>query len=141
MKNPIFRLWIARLLIGAVLAMNVQSALAFLFAPTKYAPAYELNGAVGAAAIQGFGVLFLMWNVPYGVAAWHPGKYRLVLIICIIMQAIGLVGESFILWGLPIENLVLRGSILRFVIFDGYGFVGLVLAAGLARDINPEIKA
>ena len=131
------KLWISRALIGAVLAMNVQSALAFLFNPQRYAPAYELSGAVGAAAIQGFGVLFLMWNVPYLIAAWHPRRHRLILMICIVMQTIGLIGESYILWGLPAEHTILRRSLLRFIIFDGDGLGALLLALLIIRKQNP----
>ena len=135
MKRHSARLWIARILVSFVLIVNVQSALTFLLSPTRYAPAYELGGSAGAAVIQGFGVLFLMWNVPYFVAAWHPKRYRLVLIICIVMQAIGLLGESYIQWGLPLEHSILRNSIMRFIIFDGSGLVALLLAAWLTRRL------
>jgi len=123
------RIWVARVLIGLVLVINVQSALVFLAYPTRFAPAYELSGISGAAAIRGFAILFLMWNVPYGVALVNPIKYRISLFEAIAMQSIGLIGESFILGTLPSEYLILRSSVLRFIIFDAAGLVALIVAA------------
>lgn len=95
MKYPA-RIWVARILIALVLFINVQSALAFFVYPARFAPAYELSGISGAAAIRGFAVLFLMWNVPYVVALVNPVKYRISLFEAIAMQTIGLVGELLI---------------------------------------------
>ena len=130
------RTWAGRILIGVVLFINVQSALAFFFNPGIYAPWYELQGTVGDATIRGFGVLFLMWNIPYFFALIHPQKYRISLIEAIAMQAIGLFGESFILGTLPAEHAILRGSILRFIAFDGGGLVALILAAWITHTKN-----
>jgi hypothetical protein len=44
------------------------------------------------------------------------------------MQAVGLIGESLLLRTIPIENSVLRSSILRFIWFDGGGLVLLIVA-------------
>ena len=103
-----------------------------------YAPWYELQGAAGEAAIRGFGVLFLMWNVPYVAALIHPHKQRTSLYEAIIMQTIGIVGEAFILWSLPIEHAIARGSIVRFVIFDGGGLIALLLTAWVIRGIRRD---
>ena len=92
-----------------------------------------VGGAVGDAAIRGFGVLFLMWNIPYIVALIHPQKYRISLIEALVMQTVGLLGESFILGTLPAENAILRGSIMRFIAFDGSGLVALILATWITR--------
>ena len=73
------RLWLSRILIGSILFINIQSALAFITKPAIYAPAYELLGIPGTSAIKGFGVLFLMWNIPYAVAFLHPIKNRISL--------------------------------------------------------------
>ena len=75
-------------------------------APATFAPGFELGGAAGAAAVRGMGVLFLMWNVPYAVALWHPVRYRMSLYEAITMQAIGLIGESLILgrWAMRIRS-------------------------------------
>ncbi len=120
-------------MIGVVLFINLQSAVAFLIHPAGYAPAYELFGIPGQAAIQGLAVLFLMWNVPYVVALLNPIKHRISLFEAIAMQSMGLVGETFILLTLPIAHVILRGSILRFILFDGAGLVALVIAAWVTR--------
>jgi hypothetical protein len=132
-ESAIARLWVGRVLIGVVIFINLQSALAFFFHPATYAPWYEFEGIAGTAAIRGFGVLFIMWNIPYIVALIHPQKYHVSLLEAIAMQMIGLTGESFILNALPAEHTILRGSIIRFIAFDGGGLVALVLAARITR--------
>jgi hypothetical protein len=54
------------------------------------------------------------------------------------MQAIGLAGETFILWSLPAVNQIARQSITRFVIFDGAGLVALLLSAWISRPALPN---
>jgi hypothetical protein len=132
--------WIARILIGLVLLINGQSALVFFTNPSRFAPAYELSGIPGEAAIQGFAVLFLMWNVPYLVALVDPIKYRISLYEAIVMQSIGLIGESLILSGLPREYTILRNSILRFIIFDGCGLIALLAAAWITRNFTKGLS-
>jgi hypothetical protein len=127
------RIW-ARVLIGAVLLMNVQSALTFLLSPDRYAPQFELGGEPGAAAVRGFGVLFLMWNVPYAVAVWDPRRYRLALLIAIAMQVIGLMGETFIRASLSGINSLARASIARFILFDALGLGALLIAVWVTRE-------
>jgi len=76
------------------------------------------------------GLLFLMWNVPYAVAAWHPWRHRASLVEAVIMQAIGLVGEALMLQALPpvgYEALGATGE--RFVRFDAAGLLLLLLAS------------
>ena len=116
------RTWISRLLIG------------FVTAPDGFASAYELSGISGEAAIRGFGVLFLMWNVPYLFALKDPVRYRLALIFALLMQSIGLIGESYILSTIAAEHNLLRYSILRFIIFDGIGLLLLVVARLFVHD-------
>lgn len=128
------RVRIARFLMGLVVFINLQSALVFFIKPERFAPAYELTGTPGEVAIRGFAVLFVMWNVPYIVALINPLKYRVSLYEAIAMQSIGLAGESFILWTLPAENIILRGSILRFIAFDGGGLIALIAAARITKS-------
>ncbi|MCC7130013.1 MAG: hypothetical protein B6D39_05550 [Anaerolineae bacterium UTCFX2] len=125
------RIWITRGLIAAVLAMNVWCALVFLLRPAAYAPAYQLSGAPGEAAVRGFGVLFLMWNIPYLAALWNPAKNRSLLLICLAMQALGVAGELLILFTIPREYAQLRSSIVRFSLFDFGGLLALLAALGL----------
>lgn len=122
---------LARLLIGVVFAWNVQCALAFILAPATYAPGFELSGEPGNAAVQGMGVLFLMWNVPYAIALIHPLRYRVSLYEALAMQAVGLLGESLIYLALPAAHATARASMARFIAFDGAGVVLLALAVVL----------
>ena len=136
--TPVLRLWFARLLISAVLLMNVQCALFFIVAPADYAPGFELSGAVGEATVRGMGVLFLMWNVPYFVATLDPLKHRLSHYEALAMQAMGVAGESWILWRLPAVHPAATATIARFVVFDALGLLALVIAALLAHYHFPR---
>jgi len=130
------RLWTTRLLITIVAAWNLQAALIFIISPESFVHAYELSGVAGEAAVRGVGILFLMWNVPYVFAAIHPIRFRLGLVFALLMQLIGLLGESYIFSTLTVEHAVLRGSISRFIIFDGTGLVLLFFAWLLSRKLN-----
>lgn len=122
------REWIARILIGLVLGMNLACAIEFMSRPELYLSAYELSGEVGRAVIIGYGILFLMWQVPYFFAFYSPKLHKVSLIQAILMQGIGLIGESLLFRTILMENPVLRVSILRFIWFDGGGLVFLILA-------------
>jgi hypothetical protein len=133
------RLWLSRGCIAIVFFVNVQCAAAFIVSPGAFAPSYELSGAVGAATIQAIGVLFLMWNVPYAMALWHPVRHCLSLWEAIIMQAIGVIGELLLLISLPGGHQVLHSSIERFILFDGMGLVLLLAAAFIVYRPNGYI--
>lgn len=127
----VLRLWLSRLLIGIVFFFNVQCAVVFLAAPQLYATGFELAGAPGEGMVRGMGILFLMWNVPYAVALWHPLRHRLSLLEALAMQAIGVLGESLLLLNLEAGHAVLRQSVERFILFDAVGLGLLLGAAGL----------
>ena len=129
-------LWLARGLIGLVLAWNLQCAVSFLAWPGAYAPGFALAGAPGAAAVQGMGILFVMWNVPYAVAATHPVRRLASLQEAAAMQAIGLLGESWLLLGLAGSQPALQHSLLRFIVFDAAGLLLLLAAWGLSRRLT-----
>ena len=124
---------LARGLIAAVFLINIQCALAFLLWPGRYAPAFELGGVAGDAMVRGLGVLFLMWNVPYAVALWHPVRHRNFVFVALAMQAIGLVGETLIFTSLLATSEILRASLTRFILFDALGLLALLAAAWLVR--------
>lgn len=132
------RINIARLLIGVVILFNLQAAAVFLLWPHEYISAFELQGGVGAAMLRGLGVLFVMWNVPYAVAMWHPVRYRVSLYEALAMQTIGLVGESIIYYTLSPDHDVLRASILRFITSDAVGLVLLLIASLMTRNATIE---
>lgn len=128
-----FTLAVSRVLIGFVLFVNLQCALAFLIFPRDYSAGFELTGAVGDAMVRGMGVLFLMWNVPYLVAFWHPQRHSLAMWESVAMQTIGLLGESFIFFSVPVIHAMARASIMRFILFDGAGLLFLLAAVWLTH--------
>jgi hypothetical protein len=125
------RIWLRRTLIAPVVFFNLQCAALFLWKPAEYSAAYELSGVVGVIVISGFGLFFLMWNVPYLFALVDPDRFRISLYEAILMQTIGVLGESLLLLSLinSGEHPVLANSISRFIWFDGGGWVLLVIAA------------
>jgi hypothetical protein len=135
--SKVLRLWLSRACIAVVFLANVQCALAFIVWPKTFAPAYELTGEVGAATIQAIGVLFLMWNVPYAVALWHPVRQRRSLWEAVVMQAIGVVGELILTATLPPGHPVLHAAMLSFIGFDGFGFLLLAAAVWIVVRIIP----
>ena len=74
------------------------------------------------------GLLFVMWNVPYGVAVLNPERNSISHIEAIVMQAIGVVGESGLLWGLPGGHVEITATLVRFIWFDAGGLVALLAA-------------
>ena len=127
------RIWITRLLVLAVFAVNVYCALSFILFPEQSIGAYELTGASGIAAIQGIGFAFLMWNATYPPVIIKPARQRVLFLVIIFQQVIGLVGDAIIYYQLPEVHLVLAESILRFIIFDSAGLVLLILGFFLTR--------
>jgi len=130
------RIWIARGLIVVVTLMNLQAALQFMLRPQMYAPGFEMTGIAGEAMIQGLGLLFLMWNIPYIFAVVQPLRNFVSLVEAVIMQFIGVVGETLLLIGLPGEHPILEASVKRFILFDGSGLVFLLAAFGMVLVIR-----
>jgi len=121
-------LLIPRILISIVTFFNLQCAIAFLVSPARYAPAFEVSGVPGASLVSALGILFLMWSVPYIFALYHPFKHRTSLIQAVIMQTIGLMGESILYLNTPAFHTLLRQTALRFIVFDGGGLILLFTA-------------
>ena len=85
-----------RVAFALVFAINVQCALSFVLWPDAYAVSYELSGVPGAAAVQGLGVAFLMWNATYPAVIVSPRRFRALGVVVIVQQfvafdALGLV--------------------------------------------------
>ena len=53
------------------------------------------------------------------------------------MQAIGLLGETLILLLLPHAHVIARASLVRFILFDGAGFLCLLVALWCTRRLKP----
>ena len=124
---------IARAALLVVLLANMSAAIPYLIRPADYVAAYELTGVPGEVAVRGFGLLFLMWAVPFVPAILHPARHRMAFVCVLAMQAIGLAGESLMLAGLPAGHAVLRATGLRFIAFDGAGLVILLIAYRASR--------
>ncbi len=129
-KHSNWRIWLSRGLILVVLLLNLQAAILFVTAPQGFIGAFELAGVPGRAAVQGVGILFLMWQMPYVFAAVNPVRFRVSLVSACLMQLIGLAGETLLLVSIPAEYGLLRGSITRFIWFDAAGLVLLLVALG-----------
>ena len=123
---------IARILIGLVFLVNIQCAGLFIFDPSSYTIGFGLEGAAGEQTVRAFGLLFVMWNVPYAFALANPIKHRISLIESVSMQAIGLIGEtSILLVGGPYPSPI-ESTLKRFILFDGVGLVFLLIAVWFA---------
>jgi len=86
------------------------------------------------------GLLFLMWQVPYIVALINPLKHQLSLLEALMMQALGVIGETIILLRIPLQYATLRASITRFLVFDAAGLALLALAWLLVISLRSEIE-
>jgi len=128
-----WRQWGARLCIAVVVAWNLAAALTFWLAPGVYAPGFELGGVPGEVAVRGVAVLFLMWNIPYLFALAAPRRNAVSLVEAILMQLIGVAGEYLILAGVAADHGILRGALLRFILFDSTGLGLLAIAFVLTR--------
>ena len=132
--------WIAQVLIAIVVFFNLDAAFSFMFQPDLYAPGFEISGIPGRAVTQGMGLLFLMWNVPYLFALVKPVRNFTSLIEAVLMQAIGVIGETILLLNLPGSHPLITTTTERFIIFDGGGLVLLIIALVIARQIRSSRK-
>jgi hypothetical protein len=137
LKSRHSRRWAARLAVAIVLAANLSAAVPYVIAPERYAPAFELSGAAGAAMVRGIGVLFLMWCVAYVPVILRPDRRPALFGVILAQQIVGLTGEAWIAAGLPAGHAALAATGLRFMVFDGAGLALLLLAFALARP-RPE---
>ncbi|MEJ5313993.1 MAG: hypothetical protein WHS45_06390 [Anaerolinea sp.] len=128
----------ARFLISVVFLWNVQAAVLFLIFPQDYLSSFMLTGEVGEKVIQSLGILFIMWNVPYFLAMLKPEKERMLLFACVLMQAIGVIGETTLFLDLSPQMQAVKQTVLRFILFDSAGLLLLMIAWWLSRRQSPE---
>lgn len=129
--------WFARAVVAIVFAWNLDCALSFIAQPDRYAGSFELAGVPGEAAVRGLGIVFLMWNATYPLVIWRPRRHLALYAVVLAQQAVGLVGETWLLVTLPGGHDALVSSVMRFIAFDGAGlvlmgaaFVGLLMTGG-----------
>lgn len=121
-QSPKVWTWVVRIAFAVVFIVNMQCALVFIFDSATYAPAYQLSGPEGNAAVAGIGVAFLMWNCTYPLFIWQPGRFRVLGWVIVVQQVIGLIGESVIYANLPAAGYeLLQAGIMGFIAFDGFG--------------------
>ena len=131
---------ITSILIGFVFVINIQAGFDFYFNPDKFTAAYELSGVPGDISVAGVGLLFLMWNVPYAFALWNPFRNKISLVQATIMQLIGVIGETALLFRFsPQAHPLLASSIRRFIYFDSAGLLLIMLATLLVyRNLKKQ---
>lgn len=123
--------WAARIVVGAVFAMNVWCALSFVAEPAAFAAAYELSGVPGETAVRGIGVAFLMWNVTYPLVVVRPSAHLTLFAVVLAQQVVGLAGEVAIMLALPPGHAALAASLMRFVACDAAALVAMGVAFAL----------
>ena len=124
-------LWLARGFILLVFTINLLCAFQFIIQPSRYTSSFDLTGESGAAVIRSIGILFLMWNVPYAFALINPVGNFTALLSVVIMQAIGVIGETWVYFTIPLL-LSFTQSISKFIIFDAVGLILLLLSLGIS---------
>ena len=135
-RNPSL-LWLARIVVGVVFVINVSCAIAFLLRPDRYAPGFELTGVQGRIMVQAIGILFLMWNATYPLVVIHPHRYRPIFAVVLVQQAIGVLGEIWLLASLPAGHPALWATGVRFIVFDGLGLIGMGILFWLLGRLMP----
>lgn len=126
--------WFARIVVGVVFVVNIWCALVFIIEPETYAGGFELSGLPGHIIVQSFGILFLMWNATYPPVLFDPDKHRLLFQVVLLQQAIGVIGEMWLLLTLPPGHSMLQTTGLRFLAFDGLGLVAMGIAYVILRN-------
>ena len=133
-----WRVWFARIAVGAVFLVNVWCALAFIIDPRSYVGGFELGGVTGTVVVQSFGILFLMWNATYPPVIWDPVRHRTLFAIVLAQQLIGVVGEIALWTALPAGHDTLLDTGLRFLRFDAAGLA--IMAAAFLLTRSPHAR-
>jgi len=141
MKRPKQIKLLSQFLITIVFISNTSAAFSFMVDPKAYIGSFELSGVPGEVALIGTAILFIMWQVPYVFALTDPVFRFASLQEAIIMQTLGLVGESLLYNQIVTEYSVLRSSIARFIYFDGFGLIFLISAWAIAIRVRENQTA
>jgi hypothetical protein len=135
--NSSRRIWGARVLVSSVFIANLSAAIPFILRPERFISGFELAGIPGEVSVRGLGILFLMWNATYPPLMYRPERFRLLFQVALAQQIIGLVGETSMWLSLPAGNSSLAATGLRFILFDGFGLIALLIAFILSQHREP----
>lgn len=130
---PLWRLWSSRALIGWVFFANLTAAIPYILTPEQFVSSFELSGISGVVMVRSIGTLFLMWNVTYPPILLRPNRYRVLFLVVIAQQIIGLASEIWMWFSLPAIHAALKATGSRFILFDGIGLIALLFAFFLSR--------
>lgn len=130
MKGSLW-IWIARAAFSLVFLINMQCAISFVIFPEDFVTSFQLSYTDGnieesiasVQSVRALGIAFMMWNVTYPFFIYKPSRYRVIGIVILLQQLIGLLGETYILLCIPDTMATLSDSILRFIIFDLAGLM------------------
>jgi hypothetical protein len=139
-KSQALASWLARAAVGFVFAGNLACAVSFILQPDDYAASFELTGISGKTVVQGFGILFLMWNATYPPVLFRPSAQRTLFAVILIQQLIGVVGETWLWLELPAGHPALQATGQRFILFDGLGLLLMGAAYVLLGSLNKAEK-
>ncbi len=135
-RRPHLTHFIIRTLIGLVLFFNLTCAIQFLLFPLTYLGSFGILEENGTAVIRGYGILFIMWNVPYLFAFINPIRFIISLYEAIIMQSIGILGEGWIMNSLPQHVEQTKNMVCRFLYFDIFGLMALFSALIIIKNFK-----
>jgi len=131
--NGAWRLWLARILVLAVFACNMECVYSFMVHPERAIAAYQLAGLGAEPVARSIGISFLLWNCTYPLVIFKPDRYRTVFAIVVMQQALALILEIWLLFTLGPEQQILAKAIIKFIRFDAPGIVFLSMAFYMAR--------
>jgi hypothetical protein len=120
-NHPLAR--ISQGIVGMVFILNISCAFAFINQPEKYMWGFEIGGVQGRLVVQALGILFLMWNTTYPLVIINPLKQKTLFGVVVLQQAIGFIGESWLMTTLPAGHQAIRLTVMRFIYFDGVGLI------------------
>lgn len=140
-SNSPIRILSARVLVSGVFIANLSAAIPFILYPERFVQGFEISGIPGEVSVRGLGILFLMWNATYPPVILRPDRYRVLFMVLLVQQIIGLIGETSMWLAIPLSHTALRATGLRFILFDGFGFIALFTAFILSRSrSNPQSR-
>jgi hypothetical protein len=134
------RIWWARILVSGVFIANLTAAIPFLLFPERFIHGFEVSGIPGEVSVRGLGILFLMWNATYPPVIFYPHRYRVLFMVMLAQQLIGLLGETAMWLTLPSAHAALRNTGLRFILFDGFGLIALIIAFILSQPTKSIVE-